>query len=202
MRALYPKSKRRSLLSTKVEVTQAASIQEELDQLRNQIGQRAFELSRTGAHWNNPEKNWQDAERELVFEPPVEVRQIEDRFELIAAVAGVEALNIQVTPEAVLIKGDGPHAACTNDGVVKLCDFSRGQLFRWIHFGARIDSANATAELKNGLLRFTAPLFRQTPIEVDEAPVVRQTAARKRAAVVPSTKPTAKAPRRKGSKGN
>lgn len=177
------------MLSTRVVVTQAASIQEELEQLRKQIGQRAFELSRTGAHWNNPEKNWQDAERELVFEPPVEVRQIEDRFELIAAVAGVESLNIQVTPEAVLIKGDGPHAACTNDGVVKLCDFSRGQLFRWVHFGERIDSANTTAELKNGLLRFTAPLFRQP-------------AARKRAAVVPNTKPAAKAPRRKPSKGN
>ena len=189
-------------MSTKVVVTQASSIHEELEQIRTKITQRAFELSRTGAPWNSPEKNWRDAERELVFEPPVEVRQIEDRFELIAAVAGVEALNIQVTPEAVLIKGDGPHAACTDDGAVRLCDFSRGQLFRWIHFGERIDHANATAELSNGLLRFTAPLFRQTPIAVDEAPAVRKAAARKRSSVAPSTKQTAKAPRRTRSKGN
>ncbi len=189
-------------MSTKVVVTQAASIHEELEQIRNQIGQRAFELSRTGAHGNNPEKHWQDAERELVFEPSVEVRQMDDRFELLAAVPGVEALNIQVTPEAVLIKGDGPHVACTDDGVVRLCDFSRGQVFRWIHFGERIDQANVTAELTNGLLRFTAPLFRETPIEVDEAPAVRKAAARKPAPVASSAKPVAKASKRTRSKGN
>jgi HSP20 family molecular chaperone IbpA len=189
-------------LSTKVVITQAESIQAELEQVRSEIGRRAFELSRTTGSWNDPQKNWQDAERELVFEPPVEVRLIEDRFEVVAAVAGVGALNVQVAPEAVLIKGDGPHAACSKDGVVKLCDFSRGRVVRWIHFGERIDQANATAEVSNGLLRVTAPLFRQPAIAVDEAPAVRKTAARKAAANVTETKSATKAPRRTRSKGN
>jgi len=144
-----------------VKVTQTACIREELDAMHAQVSQRAYELSRMNrSPRNTPEENWFNAQRELIWEPPVEVRQIDDRFEIIAAVAGVEPkdLDLQVAPEALLITGRG-HEDCGADGVVHHCDFSRGRLFRPIRFPEAMAIENTVAEYRNGLLRITVPVM-------------------------------------------
>jgi len=178
-----------------VKVTQAACIRAELEEMHHQVSQRAYEISRTNASpLNTPEENWFHARRELIWEPPMEIRQFEGRFEIVAAVAGVEPkdLEIQVTPEALLIKG-GAHKECSGEGVVRHCDFSRGQLFRPIHFPEPIDIENASAEYHDGLLRLTVPVMMSgqadvvEPMEVVEevTPAAPKAKARKPAAPRP-----------------
>ena len=99
-----------------------------------------------------------NAERELVWKPAVELRQKDAQFEILAALPGVEAkdLDIQVTSEDVLIKADINHEHTTQEGAVHLCEFERGKLFRSIHFPEKIDPDSVKADYRNGMLRLTA----------------------------------------------
>jgi len=169
-----------------VKVRKTASISAELDEMHHQVSQRAYELSRMNhSPRNTPEENWFNARRELIWEPPVEIRQMDDRFEVIAAVAGArpEHLDVQVAPGALLIKGRG-HDECTSEGVVRHCEFSRGQLFRPIHLPEPADVENAVAEYRDGLLRVSVPVINRMvtqAAEIEEPKPARKTKPRKTA---------------------
>jgi len=172
-----------------VKVTQAACIRAELEEMHQRVSQRAFEISQMNHSSNNPEENWFNAQRELIWEPPVEIRESEGRFEVIAAVPGVppEKLDIRVTPEALLIKGT-PNDESNGSGIIRHSEFSRGELFRPIHFREPIDFANATGECRDGLLRLTLPVMHQVAVEIvdeqsevvpEEKPAPKKAKARK-----------------------
>jgi HSP20 family molecular chaperone IbpA len=137
------------------------SLLDQLEAMHQQISQRAYELFRmNGSPWNNPVEDWLNAERELLWQPSVELRRKDGQFEVLAAVAGVDAkdLDVQVTPDDLLIKGNSRHEHRSDTGTVHVCEFSHGQLFRSVHFPEPIDTAGATAECRDGLLRVTAPI--------------------------------------------
>jgi HSP20 family protein len=156
-----------------VALTRAASIVDELEQVRHRISVRAYELFRASGAWDSPDDDWLQAERELLWQPAVEVSQKDGRFEVRAAVAGVDPkdLDLTVTSEHLLIKGSGAHKHRAEIGAVYYCEFSGGQLFRAIQFPESIDAANVTAECRNGLLKVTAPLA--------QSEAVRKTVKRK-----------------------
>jgi HSP20 family protein len=96
----------------------------------------------------------------LVWRRAVEVRRKDSRFEVLAAVAGVEPkdLDVRVTPEAVLTKADGDHKHAAQSGEVHLCEFSKGNGFRSIQLPERIDPETAKVAYHNGWLRLTVSL--------------------------------------------
>lgn len=137
----------------------AETIVNELEQLHNTISRRAYDLFRTrGDLWGSSLADWLNAERQLVWKPAIELRQKDNQFEVLAATPGVEAkdLDVQITPEDVLIKADIGHKHTPEEGAVQLCEFNGGQLFRSVHFPEQIDPDSATAEYRNGMLRLTA----------------------------------------------
>jgi HSP20 family molecular chaperone IbpA len=146
---------------TNVTLTRAPSLLDELERIHHRIRERAYDLFRTSDGWSNPEDNWLNAERELFWQPAVEVCQKGGRFEVRAAVAGVDPkdLAVTVTSEDLLIKGNGAHEHRADQGTVHLCEFSRGGLFRSVHFPEPIVPENVTAECRNGLLTITAPIY-------------------------------------------
>jgi HSP20 family protein len=133
---------------------------EELDRIRQRISERAYERYRTSDGCSSPDEDWLKAERELLWQPAVEVRQKDGRFEVRAAVAGVdpEDLSVTVSPEHLVIKGNGAHIHEATDGAVHCCEFSGGQLFRMVSFPEPIVAEKVTAECRNGLLTVTAPI--------------------------------------------
>ncbi len=146
--------------ATKIILTPAASIDDEVAHAHDRISDRAYELSCTSGAWNSPDENCLNAERELLWQPAVEIRQTDGRFEVRAAVAGIEPKHLAVTgtPIDLLIKGNGAHEHRQQVGTVHVSEFSYGQLFRFIHFPVPIDPAKATADYRNGLLTITAPI--------------------------------------------
>lgn len=90
----------------------------------------------------------------------MELRQKDNQFEILAAVPGVEAkdLDVQVTPEDVLIKAEIDHEHAAAEGAVRLCEFKCGKLFRSVHFPEKIDPNSMKAEYRNGMLRLTASI--------------------------------------------
>ena len=152
----------------------ADTIFNELDRLQTAIKQRAYDLFRTrGTVWGSPLADWVNAERELVWKPAIELRQKDGQFEVLAATPGVEAkdLDVQITPEDILIKADIHHMHTPVEGSVQLCEFTGGLLFRSIHFPEKVDPESATAEYRNGMLRVTTSIAKpaQTNVEIATA---------------------------------
>ena len=143
-----------------IEVKKVDTVFEELDRLHQAIRARAYDLFRNGGTpWSSALRDWLTAERELVGKPPIELRQADNHFELFAALPGVDAkhLDVQITPEDLLIKADAPHEHAA-EATVHLCEFGPGQIFRSIHFPEKIDPESAKAELKDGMLHVTAAI--------------------------------------------
>jgi HSP20 family protein len=118
--------------------------------------------------------DWFNAERELVWKPAIELRQKDGQIEVLAATPGVEAkdLDVQITPEDMLIKAEIHHQHTPEEGAVKVCEFTAGQLFRSVHFPERVDPDSATADYRNGMLCITASIAKpaaQKKVEITAA---------------------------------
>lgn len=153
-----------------IELRQADSVWDELDRLHRQISQRAYDLFHArGPAWGGALSDWLSAERELVWKPAVEVRQKDGQIEVLAATPGVEPhqLNIQVTPDTLLIKADVNHEHKAEEGTVQVCEFASGALFRSVHFPEPIDPDSVKADYRNGMLRLTVTVSKQMPKTVD-----------------------------------
>jgi HSP20 family protein len=100
------------------------------------------------------------AERELVSMPVVEVREKDGQFEVVAGLPGIEAkdLDIQITPEYLLIKAETPHEQTTDKGTFQLREFARDKVFRSVHLPKKVVPNSAKAEYRNGMLHLTAAI--------------------------------------------
>lgn len=152
-----------------IQVKKPNSILKDLTELHETISRRAYELFESGGLLGGPLTDWFRAERELIWRPAIELRQKDGQFELEVAVAGVDPknLDVQVTPEDVLITASEDHRHEEQEGTVHVCEFASGRLFRSVHLPERIDPDSVKAELRNGLLRLTATIAKPATKKVD-----------------------------------
>jgi HSP20 family molecular chaperone IbpA len=155
--------------SKEVQVKRPNSIFQELTELHETISKRAYEFFQESGLLSGPLADWFRAERELVWRPPIELRQKDGQFELEVALAGVEPknLDVQVTPEDILITAAEEHRHEGKEGTVHVCEFSSGRLFRSVHLPDRVDPESVKAEFKNGMLRLTAAVAKTATKKVD-----------------------------------
>ena len=149
------------MASGDIEVKKADTIFNELDRLHQAISRRAYDLFRNGGTlWGGALTDWLIAEQELISKPAVELRQKDNQFEVLAALPGVEVkdLDVQITPDDVLIKAETSHEHAADAGTVHVCEFESGNIFHSIHFPEKIDPDSAKAEYQNGMLRLTAAI--------------------------------------------
>jgi HSP20 family protein len=68
---------------------------------------------------------------------------------------GIEAkdIDVQITPDEVLIKAESSRENNVESGTVRLTEFGRGRVFRSVRFPETIDPDTTKAEYKNGMLR-------------------------------------------------
>ena len=153
-----------------IELKKTDSIVGDLNRLHDEISRQAYDLFRHHEGFlTSALEDWLRAERDLVWQPAIELRQTDGQFELEAAVAGVDPrdLNVQVAPEDILITARGEHHHEAKRGTVHVCEFAAGRLFRSVHLPERIDPDSVKAELRNGLLRLTAAVARPVTRKVD-----------------------------------
>ena len=115
------------------------TIFDEIDQLHKAISQRAYDLFCSGS-CSDALDNWVKAENELITKPAVELTQKDGRFDVLAAVPGVDMKDLVVegTPQELLIKGQTSHERTSDKDKVEA-----------------IDTSTAKAEYKDGILRLT-----------------------------------------------
>jgi HSP20 family protein len=142
-------------------VRKSSSIFDEMDRMRDRIMRRAYEIfTLNGRTFGNDLSDWYQAERELVWKPPIELDERDNEFLLQVATPGVDPKDIEIeaTPEDILIRADVHHRHKEQKGEVYACEFASGNLFRSIRLPKKIDPDKVKADLKNGVLRVKAPV--------------------------------------------
>ncbi len=101
-----------------------------------------------------------DGERqELGFVPSAEMEETAEELLLKLEIPGLEAkdLDIEVTEQSVLIKGERKSETKTEEKGLVRTEFHYGKFERVISLPAHIQTNNVKAEYKNGVLHLTLP---------------------------------------------
>lgn len=144
-----------------VPIRKSKSVFDEIDRMHDRIMRRAYDIfTSNGGLFGKDIDDWMQAERELAWRPAVELTEKDDTFYLEVAAPGVDPkeLNVEVTPDDILIRADVHHEHKEKKGDVYICEFAHGNLFRSIHLPKKIDPDKVKAEFKNGLLTLNAPV--------------------------------------------
>ena len=142
-----------------VAIRKISSILDEMTEMQDRIMRRAYDIfERNGRLLGRDLDHWLQAERELLWKPAVELREADGEYVLEAAVSGVnpEGIEIEVTPDDIVLKADTHHEHEEKKGTVHICEFASGEMYRSIHLPKKINPDKVKAEFKNGLLRLTA----------------------------------------------
>ena len=142
-------------------IRKSKSVIDEIEKMRDRIMGRAYDIfTSNGNLFGNDIDDWLQAERELVWRPAVELTEKENVFCLEVAAPGVdpEELDIEVTPDDILIRATVHHEHQEKKGEVHICEFAQGNLFRSIHLPKKIEPEKVKAAFKNGLLTLNAPV--------------------------------------------
>jgi HSP20 family protein len=148
-------------MSQLVPIRKSKSIFDEVERMRDRIMRRAYDIfTSNGGLFGKDTEDWMQAEQELVWRPAIELTEKDDEYRLELAAPGVDPKNIdiEVTPEDILIRADVHHEHRKEEGDVYACEFAHGNLFRSIHLPKKIDPEKVKAEFKNGLLSLNAPV--------------------------------------------
>jgi HSP20 family molecular chaperone IbpA len=155
-----------------VRIRKQQSVANDIARINERIMQRAREIfeSRGGSDLDN----WLAAENEVIWRPPIELRETENQLLLTLAVPGVDPkeIEIEATPDDIVVKADFHHEHAEEEGAVHSCEFMCGSMFRTVHFPKRVNPDAVKAEYKNGILKIQAPLSKEQTarkIEVDAA---------------------------------
>ena len=148
-------------MADSVSIHKTSSIFDEISTIQDRITRRAYEIfEHNGGLFGRDLDNWLQAEHELFWKPVIELRETDTEFVFEAALSGVDAkdIDIEVTPDDIILKAEVQHQHKEEKGTVHICEFQAGRLFRSIHLPRQINPDKVKAEFKNGLLRLTAEI--------------------------------------------
>ena len=136
-----------------VPMTQKDSIVDQVERLQQDISRRAYDRFLERGVWSDPWTDWFAAEREIVHQPVVEVRERDGMYSVSARLDGFDPREIQVdiTSTALVIKAKA-------DGEAHRAMLEERRLFGTVRFPKPVDTARARAEWRAGLLSVTAPI--------------------------------------------
>jgi HSP20 family protein len=151
-----------------VPIQKTHSVFDEMREVQNRIMRRAYEIFSENGIFGRDFENWLRAERELVWKPAFELCEKDGAFRVEIAVPGVEAndIEIEVTPDDVLVRANISHEHREEKGTVHICEFETGRMFRTIHLPRKIDPDRVKAEFKNGMLNLTAEIAREQRAQI------------------------------------
>ncbi|QKD83603.1 Hsp20/alpha crystallin family protein [Thermoleptolyngbya sichuanensis A183] len=113
-----------------------------------------------------------DRKAGLRIAPAIELQETPDALVLKAEIPGVDSkdLDIQVTADAVAIKGERKSETHTEENGIKRSEFRYGSFSRVVPLPSRIQNDKVSAEYKDGILHLTLP-----KVEAEKNKVVKVT---------------------------
>jgi len=106
---------------------------------------------------NLPETEQQKEGR--IWRPAVEMKEENDEYTIKAELPGIEKdnIDIEVTEESITIKAETEHKKEEEKENIYKSEFRYGKFMRTIPFPSEVDSLQAKAEYKDGVLKITVP---------------------------------------------
>lgn len=149
-----------ALEPTQVKIVEPKTMLERFNKLSEQISRRAYEIfERNGRMPGHDMEDWFQAESEIL--PPLELRinETADSLTVEAETSGFSSKNLEVSlePWRLTISGMKESKEEKKEGKAVYQEQSSERLLRVIDLPSEIDSAKATASLKNGLLQIKLP---------------------------------------------
>lgn len=160
-----------ALEPTQVKIVEPTTMLERFNKLSEQISRRAYEIfERNGRISGHDVEDWFQAESEIL--PPLELRinETADTLTIEAETPGFSSKNLEVSlePWRLTIGGMKENKEENKEGKTIYQEQSSEQLLRVIDLPSEIDSAKATASLRNGLLQIKLPkVAKAIPTRVD-----------------------------------
>lgn len=158
------------MAKAEVSVTNTDSIVNELMRRQETIAQRAFDIFKSHADAFSAEfDDWLQAERELFPQPSVELRKMNNHFEIDATLPGADPrkVDVKVTAEDVLITAEREaRGALTAAAAGKTSD-GKVQYFQSIHLPEPIDPNQVRASYKHGRLHLSALIVKSEPRTIE-----------------------------------
>jgi HSP20 family protein len=147
-------------MSKNLPIRTSNSIFDELRKTQDRIMKRAYDIFRSNGDSGSDLDNWLAAERELIWKPSIELREADGQFLVNVEMPGVDAekLNIEVTPDELLVTADIRDERKDEKGKVHTTELKTGHMFRSVSFPKHVIMEKVTAELKDGMLKITAPI--------------------------------------------
>ncbi len=136
------------------------SLNDELQRTRDAITRRAYELFEThGLPGVRELDDWLTAERELFWQPPATIAEVEQAFTIDIAMPGLKGddIEVQVTDRCVLVKSNCCAMPGTDGEKIHADEIPHGRAFRLFELPGNLDPEGATAALHDGVLRIRAP---------------------------------------------
>jgi HSP20 family molecular chaperone IbpA len=141
------------------------SIFDEVEQMQRRIEKRAYEIFEgRGRELGHEIDDWLAAERELVWSPPISIEEGDGEIKVQLSAAGFapENIDVELTPQDLLVEAEAHEQREKKRGRVRREEMHSAKMFRSVHLPRPIDPDSAEAELKNGVLTFTAKVARGT----------------------------------------
>src|SRR2546426_5468089 len=135
-----------------VAIRKISSILDEMNQMQERIMRRAYTIfERNGRLLGRDLDHWLQAERELVWKPALELRETDGEFVLEVAVSGVDPkdIDIEVTPEDIILKAGIQHEHQEKKGTTHISEFQPANMYRSIHPPTRTQPHQPKAPHKN-----------------------------------------------------
>lgn len=97
--------------------------------------------------------------RELLFRPPVELCEINGNYQLKAQLPGIkkEDIDVEIFEDSVNIKAESKEKHEEEKENVYRSEFHYGKFIRHIPLPSEVQSNDAKAEFKDGVLKITVP---------------------------------------------
>ncbi len=129
---------------------------ERVQEINDLIAQRAYELfEAAGSTHGRDQEDWLRAESEILLRVPVEITETEDRFTVLADVAGFadKDIEVKVAGRTLYIAGKREAAWTQTNDVSVRSERRASQIFRVVELPSQIDTDGVSAELADGFLR-------------------------------------------------
>jgi len=152
-----------ALQPTKVSVPvrkSSGDLLEQFDSIYDSIAQRAFGLFEGNGRWLGHDlDDWFRAEAEVLHPVHLEMRESDGSFTVEAEVPGFTAkdLEINVEPRCLKIAGKRETKEEEKKGKAIRSEWCAGQILRAVDLPTDVDTAKASASLKDGILTIDLP---------------------------------------------
>lgn len=146
-------------MAGKPTVTKSDSLWSAIEELRDRVAQRAYELfCDSGRLPGRDTDNWSAAERELFWKPAIEVEENGDGLCVRMAVPGVDPkdLKVEVDGDRLVVHGETRREETGQRGRLHVSEIETGSLYRAVDLPRAVDPDQVKADAKDGLLTITA----------------------------------------------